>query len=82
MFIGRPDLFGRGLGRAVCRSAAEHVLDERGATEVVVLPYVENARAIAAYRAAGFVGDHVVRDHEMHEGRMRDGIRLHYRPSG
>ena len=34
---------------------------------------------IAAYRAAGFVGDHVVREHEMHEGVMRDGLRLHYR---
>ncbi len=79
LYLGRPDLFGRGIGRAVCRSAAEHVLRDRGAREVVILPYVENARAIAAYRAAGFGGDHVVRDHELHEGVMRDALRLQYR---
>lgn len=79
LYLGRPDLFGRGIGRAVCRSAAEHVLRERDAREVVILPYVDNTRAIAAYRAAGFEGDHVVREHELHEGVMRDALRLHYR---
>lgn len=79
MYIGRPDLFGRGIGRAVCRAAAEHLIVERNAREVVILPYVENERAIAAYRAAGFVGDHVVREHELHEGVMRDARRLHFR---
>jgi aminoglycoside 6'-N-acetyltransferase len=77
--LGRPDLFGRGIGRAVGRSAAEHLLRDRDAREVVILPYVDNARAIAAYRAAGFEGDHVVREHELHEGIMRDALRLHYR---
>ncbi len=79
LFIGEPDLFGRGVGRAVCRSAAEFVLHAYGARDVVILPYVENARAIASYRAAGFEGDHVVRDHDMHEGRLHDALRLHYR---
>ena len=79
LFIGEPDLFDQGIGRAVCRSAAEFMRSEWAARDVVILPYVENARAIAAYRAAGFVGDHIVREHEMHEGRMRDGLRLHYR---
>lgn len=79
LYIGRPDLFGQGIGRAVCRTAADFMLDRYTAREIVILPYIENRRAIAAYRAAGFVGDHVVREHEMHEGRMRDGLRLHYR---
>ena len=79
LYIGRPDLFGSGIGRAVCRAAAEHLLAVRNAREVVILPYVENERAIASYRAAGFVGDHVVREHERHEGVMRDALRLHYR---
>lgn len=79
LYLGRAELFGRGIGRAVCRAAAEHLLRDRGARDVVILPYVENARAIAAYRAAGFVGDHVVREHELHEGVMRDALRLHYR---
>ena len=80
LYIGRSDLFSRGIGRAVCRAAAEYLIAERNAREVVILPHVENERAIAAYRAAGFVGDHVVREHELHEGVMRDAIRLHFRP--
>ncbi len=79
LFIGEPSLHGKGIGRAVCRGVAEFLLDEWEAREVVILPYVENERAVAAYRAAGFVGDHVVVDHEMHEGVMRDGLRLHFR---
>jgi release factor glutamine methyltransferase len=81
IFIGEPELLGRGVGRAVCRSAAEFMLVERGAREVVIMPYVENARAIAAYRAAGFTGEYVVRNHELHEGVMRDALRLHFRPA-
>ena len=80
LYIGRPDLFSRGVGRAVCRAAAEHFITERNASDVVILPHVENERAIAACRAAGFVDDHVVREHELHEGVMRDALRLHYRP--
>jgi release factor glutamine methyltransferase len=81
LFVGEPEMFGRGIGRAVCRSAAEFMLNEFEAREVVIMPYVENARAIAAYRAAGFVGEHVVREHELHEGALRDGLRLHFRPT-
>jgi release factor glutamine methyltransferase len=80
LFIGRPDLFGIGIGRAVCRAAAEHLVADHGARDVVITPYVENARAIAAYRAAGFEGDHIVLEHELHEGVMRDALRLHFRP--
>ena len=80
MYLGRPDLFDHGIGRAVCAAAADYMMRTFDPRDVVILPYVENARAIAAYRAAGFVGDHVVREHELHEGEMRDGLRLHYRP--
>ena len=79
LYLGRPELFGTGIGRAVCRAAAAHLRRDRNARDVVILPYAENARAIAAYRAAGFEGDHVVREHELHEGVMRDALRLHYR---
>ena len=51
LYIGRPDLLNRGIGRAVCRAAAEHFLSVRHAREVVILPYVENERAIAARTA-------------------------------
>jgi release factor glutamine methyltransferase len=79
LFIGEPDLFRRGIGRAVCRATAEFLLDEWNARDVVVLAYVENARALAAYRAAGFEGEHVVVEHELHEGVLHDALRLHFR---
>jgi RimJ/RimL family protein N-acetyltransferase len=47
---------------------------------VVIMPYPENERAVRAYEAAGFVRDAVVPEHEVHEGVMRDGLRMVYRP--
>ncbi len=80
LFIGEPELHGTGLGRRVVRATAEYLLAERAARDVVIMPYPENERAVAAYRAAGFVDDAIVRDHEVHEGVMRDGLRMVYRP--
>ncbi len=80
MFVGEPELHGTGLGRRVVRAAAEYLLAERGACDVVIMPYPENERAVAAYRAAGFVVDGLVREHERHEGVMRDGLRMVFRP--
>lgn len=77
VFLGRPDLFGSGIGRAVCRASAEFLLAARGAVEVVSLASVQNQRAIAVYRAAGFTGDHVVRDRR---GAPHDRVRLHFQP--
>ena len=76
LFIGEPALFGRGIGRTVVRASAEFLIDVWGATDVLIMPYVDNARAVAAYRAAGFGHDYVVRLHEEHEGVMRDGLRM------
>jgi release factor glutamine methyltransferase len=81
LYVGEPELHGSGLGRRVVRSVAEHLLRDRGARDVVIMPYPENVRAVRSYEAAGFVADAVVPDHEMHEGAMRDGLRMHYRPS-
>lgn len=81
LFIGAPELHGVGLGRRVVRATAEFLLEGFRARDVVIMPYAENGRAVAAYRAAGFVDDVIVREHEMHEGVMRDGLRMAYRPS-
>ncbi|MFT4656755.1 MAG: release factor glutamine methyltransferase [Ilumatobacter sp.] len=78
LFLGQPDLFGTGIGRVVCRAAAEFLLDQRKARDVVIVPHADNARAIAAYRAAGFDGSHIVANREMHEGQMHDALRLHF----
>lgn len=80
LFIGEPEVHGSGLGRRIVRSVAEYLLHDRGARDVVIMPYPENERAVRSYTAAGFVAEAIVPDHEMHEGVMRDGLRMVYRP--
>ena len=75
-----PRFHGSGLGRRVVRTVAEHLAGPVGAREVVIVPYTDNVRAIRAYEAAGFAAVEVVRDHELHEGVLRDGLRMHFRP--
>lgn len=79
LYIGEPHLHGTGVGRRVVRSVAEHLLRDRAARDVVIMPYPENERAVRAYTAAGFVAEAIVPEHEMHEGVMRDGLRMRYR---
>jgi len=80
LFVGEPARHGSGLGRRIVRAVAEHLVHERRARDVVIMPYPENERAVRAYTGAGFVVDAVVREHELHEGVMRDGLRMVYRP--
>ncbi len=81
LYVGEPELHGTGLGRRIVRATAEYLLAERSAREVLIMPYPENERAVASYRAAGFVEDGIVREHEVHEGVIRDGLRMIYRPT-
>jgi len=53
-FIGEPDMIGRGHGSAFIRAHVDRLFAE-GAPAVGVDPDPENARAIGAYRKAGFV---------------------------
>ncbi len=55
-FIGVPALLGQGLGRAFIRARVRALL-AADAPMVAIDPAAENARAIRAYRAAGFSGD-------------------------
>lgn len=71
-FIGEPDLWGRGVGRAMIRLVLEHLFREQGAQRVVLDPVVENLRAIRCYEACGFRRAKLLPGHEMHEGRLRD----------
>jgi aminoglycoside 6'-N-acetyltransferase len=56
VFIGEPDMFGRGHGAALLTEFARMLIKD-GAACVVVDPHAENHRARGAYARAGFVGD-------------------------
>lgn len=52
-FIGEPDMIGKGHGPAFIAERLKTLFEE-GAPVVATDPHPENARAIAAYRRAGF----------------------------
>jgi aminoglycoside 6'-N-acetyltransferase len=68
VFVGEEDLVDRGLGTRIVRVACGYMEEQRGASEVVLLTEVLNARAVRAYEKAGFVKDHQVRDHDTRGG--------------
>ena len=59
LFVGDPELIGRGYGSALIRQFADGLLSG-GAPRVVTDPDPENARAIRAYEKAGFRKDKLV----------------------
>ena len=58
-FIGEPDMIDRGHGSALIRAFVAGLL-QRGAPRVVTDPDPENARAIGAYKKAGFREDRLI----------------------
>jgi aminoglycoside 6'-N-acetyltransferase len=72
LFIGRPGLWGTGLGSRVLRLMSAFVFATCGARRIVIDPRVDNPRAIRAYEKSGFRRAKVLVGHEAHEGEMRD----------
>ena len=74
LFIGRPELWGTGVGSRVARLIVHHLFTDRGARRVVIDPRVANHRAIAAYEKCGFRTVRVLPRHELHEGVRDDAL--------
>ena len=55
IFIGEPDLLGRGIGSAAIDLLCRYLLTERDASCVMLTTGIDNAGAIRAYEKAGFV---------------------------
>jgi aminoglycoside 6'-N-acetyltransferase len=70
-----PDLQGAGHGPAALLLAARWLVDERGHHRITIDPAARNARAIRAYRAAGFRDVGIMRRCERSpEGVWEDGL--------
>jgi len=61
LMIGEPDAAGQGLARAATALLVDTGLAQWGLTEIYLDVYVENAAALAIYRACGF---RVISEHE------------------
>ncbi|HYG73095.1 MAG TPA: GNAT family N-acetyltransferase [Actinomycetota bacterium] len=72
LFIGEPELWGRGLGTRTVELVVRHLVEERAAMLMTLDPLTTNARAIRAYEKAGFRKDRIVTDTQLHEGEHRD----------
>jgi len=57
-FLGEPAMLGQGHAAGYLRARAEALL-AAGAPGVVIDPSPDNARAVRAYRAAGFRGEQI-----------------------
>jgi len=72
MFIGRPELWGAGLGTRMLRLVLDHLFRTVGARRVALSAMSHNYRAQRAYQKAGFRRVRLVPDAEVHEGVARD----------
>ena len=54
IFIGEPDMIGRGVGVTVVALVSRHLFEAQGAGSVALLTPVGNERAHRAYEKAGF----------------------------
>ena len=72
LFIGAPELWGRGHGTRVLHALTDYLLERVGASIVTIDPYVSNLRAIRSYEKAGFGRVRVLPSHWLHEGTMQD----------
>jgi len=59
LFIGEPNMIGRGHGSALIRCFVDNLL-QKGAPRIVTDPDPANSRALRAYEKAGFVIDRTV----------------------
>jgi RimJ/RimL family protein N-acetyltransferase len=69
IYVGESDARGKGIGRAAVRRAVEHAFDVLGLNKVWLTVHVHNAAAIAAYVAAGFAVEGILRDEFVLRGK-------------
>ena len=78
LFIGSPEMWGRGLGPRLIELTRDYLRRKRGAVRVVVDPQVDNTRSVRAFEKAGFRRTRRLLAREIHEGVPRDCWLLEY----
>ncbi|GAA4211066.1 GNAT family N-acetyltransferase [Actinocatenispora rupis] len=72
VFVGRPELWGTGLGSRMVRLLLGHLFGTVGARRVALAAMAHNYRAQRAYAKVGFRRVRLVPGAEVHEGVARD----------
>ncbi len=71
---------GRGLGTRLLAGTLARLAEERGARLVLIDPLLDNPRAIACYRKAGFTPRRVLPAHEEQAGVRKDALLMACQP--
>lgn len=73
---------GRGLGTRLLAGTLARLAEERGAALVLIDPHLDNPRAIACYRKAGFLPRRLLPAHEEQTGIWKDALLMAWQPPG
>lgn len=71
-FIGESEYWNKGIGEKLVKSMIHHLIHHEKADRIVMDPQTWNLRAIACYEKCGFKKVKVLKEHEKHEGELRD----------
>lgn len=81
LFLAEEADRGRGLGTRLVRGVLARLAQERGASLVLIDPLIDNPRAIACYRRAGFQEAGPLPHHEEHGRVAKDALLMAWRPA-
>ncbi|HSQ37119.1 MAG TPA: GNAT family N-acetyltransferase [Acidimicrobiia bacterium] len=82
LFLAEEADRGRGLGTRLLVGTLARLAEQRDASLVLIDPHLDNPRAIACYRQAGFVPQRVLPAHEEQAGVPKDALLMAWRPPG
>ena len=74
--IGDREYWGRGHGREAVRLLLDYAFRFRNLRRVWLWVHADNERAVAAYRACGFVEEGRLREHVWSNGRYVDAVQM------
>ncbi|KKO51727.1 GNAT family N-acetyltransferase [Paenibacillus sp. DMB20] len=77
-FIGEIEYWNKGIGKKLVKSMVEYLVNHEGADKIVMDPQAWNLRALTCYERCGFKKIKVLKEHEEHEGELRDCWLIEY----
>ncbi|MGH1285940.1 GNAT family N-acetyltransferase [Bacillus toyonensis] len=78
-FIGEPTFWGKGIGTKLVQAAITYIVENVGAEAIAMDPKVSNKRAIKCYEKCGFKKMKILKEHELHEGKLEDCWLVEYK---
>ena len=72
IFIGRPDQWGKGIGREVAAATLRYGFNTLNLNRIYLRVNADNERGIKSYRAAGFKHEGTMRSHTFVDGKYVD----------